>query len=76
MSLLLLMEELVFLSGKMAYLVKMGSHHGWGTHMLRCVGISKNMSGDQSKGTSKVHYQKLYWKTSESYSALDFLASA
>lgn len=47
MSRLLLMEELDFLSGKMVYLVKMGSHHGWGSHMLRCVGISKNMPGDQ-----------------------------
>lgn len=53
MSLLFLMEELGFLSGEMAYLGKMGSHHGWCTQKLRYMGSSKNVTGDQSRGTSK-----------------------
>lgn len=53
MSLLLLMEELGLISRKIAYLGETGSHHGWYTHMLGHADPSKNVIGDQSRGTSK-----------------------
>jgi hypothetical protein len=67
MSLLLLKEELGFISGKMAYPEETGSYHALYTHMLRCVwDPGKVCLGDES------NHWKPFWTTWESYSALAF----
>lgn len=58
------MEELGLISRKIAYLGETGSHHGWYTHMLGHADPSKNVIGDQSRGTSKeADIIRKLWKT-------------